>query len=431
MSTTNFNFTITNLPSYIRDKTQVSFAIYIQNNATKVIYQAEKTYPTDIPGIILVDASSSSIADSGYCDYSVTPGVEFTNEDPNVTVTEVVAEYTINDGTGVQQTFTGNLTNGQSTTITFPTATLNSGTNILYSEIISVNGTQDWASQAAIDIANNTYQKLDATSMSAPFLEDMENAVLPSGSGYSRDIATALFDSDASVPQNQFSILDGPYYQLGAVGGFGNSNRSIIFQFYAIQTGEMNLIFQKAELGANSTLSFDHTYRQYQSENDRLEILVSTDCGTTWTGVFDKAGSTLATLAASTNQYVPSGSTGWLNNSVDLSAYDGMDDVIVRFKATSAYGNNMFVDNISMNTTLSIDDVSLLNSIKLHPNPSSDFIQVSGLTTSENYSIYNILGAKISQGAVSDNQMINIENFTNGMYFMKFDNGNTIKFTKK
>ena len=108
-----------------------------------------------------------------------------------------------------------------------------------------------------------------------------------------------------------------------------------------------------------------------------------------------------------------------------------MGDVIVRFKATSDYGNNMFVDNISINTTLSIDDVSLLGSIKLHPNPSSDFIQVSGLTTSENYSIYNVLGAKISHGAVSDNQMISIENFTNGMYFMKFDNGNTIKFTKK
>ncbi|WP_179351528.1 T9SS-dependent choice-of-anchor J family protein [Winogradskyella vidalii] len=432
MSSTNFNFTITDLPSYLRDKTQVSFAIYIQNNATKEILQAEKTYPTeDIPEIIFVSAASATTAGSGYCDYAITPGIEFTNNDPNTTVTEVVAEYTINDGTTEQQTFTGSLTNGQSTTITFPESTLSAGTNILYSEIISVNGNQYWASTASVSIPNDTYRRLNSESIPAPILEGFEDGVIASNVGYSRDLETAIFDADASISESQFTILDGPIIGLGAIGGFGNSNRSVVFQFYAIPSGEMNLIFQKVELGSNSTLTFDHTYRQYINENDRLEILVSTDCGSTWTNVFNKAGSELATLTPLTSQYLPSGVNGWLNNSIDLSAYNNMDDVLIRFKATSAYGNNMFIDNISMNSTLSVDDVARLNSIKLHPNPSSDFIQISGLTTVENYSIYNVLGAKVSQGTVVNNQSINIEDYSNGIYFLKFDNGNTLKFTKK
>lgn len=436
MSTTNFNFTISDIPSYIRDKRQVSFAIYIQNNASKVMYQAAKTDNseiTDIPGAFLVNVSSATIADSGFCDYGLTPGIEFTNNDTSINVTEVVAQYSLNGETPVQQTFIGNLSTGQSTTIAFPAITLDGGTNSVSSEIVSVNGTDYWVSQALMELPNNVYQKLNATSVPAPMVENLESAPLIAGTGYSRNLTTALFDVDTSITEPLFSILDGPLYNYGAIGGFGNSNRSIRFRFYNIQTGELNLVFNKLQLGSGSTLTFSHAYRQYINENDRLEVLVSTDCGATWTGVFNEAGSTLATLAASTTEYVPTGgsATGWASNSIDLSAYDGMDDVIIRFKGTSDYGNNLFLDDINLDSTLSLDDFSTLNSIKLHPNPTSDFIQVSGLTTSENYSIFNVLGAKVSQGSISDNQSIDVRDFSDGMYFLRFDNGNTIKFLKK
>ncbi|MFK7833046.1 MAG: T9SS type A sorting domain-containing protein [Winogradskyella sp.] len=431
-TTTSFSFTLTDIPSYVRDKREVSFAIYIQNNATRVMHQAAKTQASDvIPGALSVNAVSTSTAGSGYCDYDITPGITFTNNDANSTVTEVVAEYQINNDAPVQQTFTGSLSNGQSTTITFPLATLGSGSNVVSTEIVSVNGSQSWISPAEVTIPSLTIQKLNTTSMEAPFVEDFESAFFPAGAAITRDIDTAIFDVDDSITPLQCTIVDGPANNLGAVGGFGASNRSIIFQFWAIQSGEMNLIFQKADLGTSSTLTFDHAYRQYVNENDRLEILVSTDCGVTWTGVFNEAGSTLATLTASQTQYFPSGATGWVSNSIDLSAYDDLDDVVIRFKATSGYGNNLFIDNISMNTTLSLEDVSISNAVTLHPNPSSDFIQVSGLKTSETYSIYNVLGSKVSQGVITNNQNIDITALTNGVYFFKFNNGNTIKFIKE
>ena len=46
---------------------------------------------------------------------------------------------------------------------------------------------------------------------------------------------------------------------------------------------------------------------QYQAENDRLEVHVSTDCGVTWTSVYNKAGGDLATLPPSQPNYLNPG----------------------------------------------------------------------------------------------------------------------------
>lgn len=80
---------------------------------------------------------------------------------------------------------------------------------------------------------------------------------------------------------------------------------------------------------------------------------------------------------------------------------------------------------------LFVTEFQLTKSIKIYPNPSNDFVQVMGLTKRENYKIYNILGAEIKYGIISNNEQINIKNFTSGLYFLRFDNGNTIKFLKE
>ena len=88
------------------------------------------------------------------------------------------------------------------------------------------------------------------------------------------------------------------------------------------------------------------------------------------------------------------------------------------------------VDNFQIETTLSVPN-NLTKLFKIFPNPSSDFIQISGLTKTENYRIYNIIGAEINNGNVSDNEKIDVKNLTSGLYFLKFENGNTIKFIKE
>lgn len=93
------------------------------------------------------------------------------------------------------------------------------------------------------------------------------------------------------------------------------------------------------------------------------------------------------------------------------------------------------VGNISgdgTSTTLSLNDVQFTNrAIRLFPNPASSSIKISGLTKEENYSIYNIIGSRITGGKISNNQKMNIQHLSNGLYLLKFDNGNTIKLIKE
>jgi hypothetical protein len=430
-ATENFNFTISSLPSYLSDKAQVTFAVYIQNNTSKEIFQAGKSSVVAIPGIIQVAAGSNSTVSTDLCDYAFTPGIEFTNNDGATNVTEVVAEYQIDGGTAVQETFTGNLTQGQSTTINFPATTLNPGSTVVSYTIVSVNGGQDWSSPAAVSIEDETYSKLSSTGVDAPLAEGMENSVLESG--YSREVTTGFFGADGIVISD-FGIVDGPTFGYGSHGGFGNSDRTIRARFYNLQTGTMTFTLDKLNLGDNSELTFSHAYRQYQNENDRLKVSVSTDCGATWTEVYNEAGASLSTLAASTTPYNTPGAGDWESNMVDLSAYDNTDDVVIQFEMISAYGNNLFLDDINI-AEAGVDGIDVNDKVEfsIFPNPAADQFTVKlGENIQTEIQILDVQGKVVSAQVVSagqSNVTINSASFESGIYtvLVKTENGVSVQ----
>jgi len=113
---------------------------------------------------------------------------------------------------------------------------------------------------------------------------------------------------------------------------------------------------------------------------------------------------------------------------------NGTSFVRLRIKATQNGSSDfMGIDNIKLvgiNSNLSIDSFNEKPSINIFPNPSTDFIKVSGLIKTFNYKIYNSLGAEVISGTISNNDTIITQNLTNGLYFLKFEDGNTIKFVK-
>ena len=80
---------------------------------------------------------------------------------------------------------------------------------------------------------------------------------------------------------------------------------------------------------------------------------------------------------------------------------------------------------------LGVNQFEVEQNINLYPNPTSDLINISGLKNKANYTIYGLLGDKILKGTISDNRQIDVKNVSNGLYFLKFENGNTIKFIKE
>ncbi|REG87880.1 T9SS type A sorting domain-containing protein [Winogradskyella sediminis] len=97
----------------------------------------------------------------------------------------------------------------------------------------------------------------------------------------------------------------------------------------------------------------------------------------------------------------------------------------------SGGGGGAFSYTRSTDQTLSTNDLELEKDLTLSPNPSSEFIKISNLKSKASYSVYNILGANIKSGSVSENETIDIRDLTEGVYFLKINNRNTIKFIKE
>ncbi len=84
-----------------------------------------------------------------------------------------------------------------------------------------------------------------------------------------------------------------------------------------------------------------------------------------------------------------------------------------------------------INAVLSTENHLLNKNLKISPNPTKNFITISGLINKENYSIYNILDVKVGKGSFSNNEKIDAQDLTKGMYFIRLEDGNTIKFIKE
>jgi hypothetical protein len=83
-------------------------------------------------------------------------------------------------------------------------------------------------------------------------------------------------------------------------------------------------------------------------------------------------------------------------------------------------------------TVLSNEQVSLNASFfRAYPNPTKDYVNISGIVNQKAYEIYNLLGSLIKKGSVSSNKSINIAKLDNGMYLLKIEGGHVIKIIKE
>lgn len=226
-----------------------------------------------------------------------------------------------------------------------------------------------------------------------------------------------------------------------ATTGF-TSSKSMTLNWFNIPSGDVDMItldpMSLISLTA-PTMTFDVAYCQYAAENDRLQVEVSTNCGTTWTSVYNKAGTALKTKAAQTTTFTPASAAEWRNETVNLSAYAGTPNLLVRFKGTSAYGNNLYVDNINVSGVLGIAETSMINNVSVYPNPITNSATVNFNIAQENnvsIVVVNALGQSVltenlgSMAAGEQSYSLDATNLNNGFYFLNITVGNNT-ITKK
>lgn len=99
-------------------------------------------------------------------------------------------------------------------------------------------------------------------------------------------------------------------------------------------------------------LSFWYAYK-YRNTGlpiaDSLEVLVSADCGTTYTSLWKKGGFDLATINSTTDSiFYPFGIDKWQQVKLNLTSYNTNNNLMFAFRSLNGKGNNLFIDNIGV-----------------------------------------------------------------------------------
>ena len=211
------------------------------------------------------------------------------------------------------------------------------------------------------------------------------------------------------------------------IGYNSNSSISVENSIYSAngQYDDLNSPIMNFSNTNSISLSFDYAYSLWtdpssaQNWSDTLIILVSDDCGLNWQKVWEKAGNNLVTTNPIFNEYewFPNNNNDWKSESLNLDNYANSDGVIIKFRNVNQYENNLFLDNININsdgsTYIHEDDIS---SLKIYPNPANQSITINHQGIKE---IYSIFGEKILETADIN---INLEDLSKGIYLVKVDN---------
>jgi hypothetical protein len=414
------------VPSYIYDMKQLAVVAFVQDDANKNVKQAGISMPLTLPAST-DDAGINAVTglNAVACVTTVTPSVTIKNYSAN-TLTTCTVNYQLDGGSVQSLPFSGSIAPGATGSFALPAMTVSVGSHILTSYTSMPNGNNDYF------LNNNSNKKtfnIIGSSSAAPLVEAFTATTFP--------------------PTNW--VIDNPdgAYTWARVttAGVGTPTASTKMNFFNSPAGQIDEMYTKSlDLTTSNSfayVTFDVAYAQYASENDKLQVMVSDNCGATWTTPYSKQGTGLMTAAATTTAFTPTASQ-WRNELVDISSFVNKPNVLVKFKATSAYGNNLYVDNINIFTSSSAvtsvaDNSAIINTFNVYPNPIANeaTIQYTLAAASQVAVVmYNVLGEMVYNsniGSVSSGEhllKVDTQNLNNGVYFVTLT-ANDGKTTKK
>lgn len=383
-------YTFTWTPANYYNLNQIGVVAWLQDHDSKDVWQSALSEPnTQLTGgnfgrVQLTTAQLSKLS----CVNTFAPVFTLKNQ-ASVGITSADILYSVDGGADQPFQWTGTLNSNITTQVTLPEITFATG------------GTHRIKIQITKTSAGNQLNQVDGSNTA------LVHAM------FGTKPAPSLNDFEGSFPPEGFGIKNegnfGWKYISQASGAYGNSAKSLACDYYNIPTGKtVELYFPRIDLTglATAKMTFDHAKVYYNAtdKDDRLRIDVSTNCGANWTTVFDKAGDALATAPAQTAQYLPQDGD-WKSNEIDFTPYVGQAEVLVRLRGTSDYGNNLYMDNINIGATSSVDPVPGLTEAIISPNPTTSVSDLRfALTQPQSLSmmVYNVDGSLVQSLHLGD-----------------------------
>lgn len=234
------------------------------------------------------------------------------------------------------------------------------------------------------------------------------------------------FDS-GSLPSN-FEIFNPEndiqwQYNLSSANGIG-SGSVFMNNFDYNTTGTLDwIILPSLNTGSSATLTFDVAYARYNPYCDGLVVAIAVDGSNTYSPIYDKECSVLATAPDQTTFFVPS-SSQWRTETV-IGLPVNQNNVRIAFINRGDYGQSIYIDNITVsNSVLNTNDFNSVTNITIFPNPSNGIYKID---TKEEVTleVYDVIGKKITTKlcTIGTNEL-DITSFANGVYLINATNAN-------
>ncbi|MDQ3141769.1 MAG: T9SS type A sorting domain-containing protein [Bacteroidota bacterium] len=385
-------------PFFIYKPSQIGAISFVQNASTMEVLQVEESLPQPVVGSLL-DVSTTFSADvhKGYCDKEVTLTVNVKNESDEE-VTSVDVAPLVNGVPGAITSVSGlSIAKGITGKVELLNSSLNDYRSDVNIAIVKVNGRTDGNRFNNNNAIARSFFTLPVATNGAEIHEDFELAL------FGDALDHVLTDNPSNIRIYPISKDQASPIPTFAIGGFGQSNYSLRFDFFAIGNNlKGSVVFDKMDLSksTNTQLVFSHGYCQKNVEKDSLIIQISEDCGLTWSTVFGKGGAELATAPAQAATRFYPNPTQWIKDTINLSNYDGKPEVILRFTGRSNAGNSLYVDDVVVapGSPSAVKDLQSLSVFKVFPNPVMEEISIQ-LEISEavqaDFSIFDISGRHI------------------------------------
>ncbi len=394
--------------------------------------------------VTALDASISSIIapvnGSSNCNNSVTPKITLNNAG-STTITSATILYRMDALATQTLNWTGSLASATSTVLTLNNYTgLSNAAHTFSATVINPNGSAD--ANSANNSLTSTFTVISAPAGAAlPFVERFDGVTFPP-TGWVETNTNVL---DAAYSWTRLANTTGipvvpTTTACAKMDNFAGSI-DIVGQKDALRTPAISLS------GANSSVRvvFDRSHRMYSATDiDTLNIYISTDCGGTWTRLYTKGGTQLATVAGTlTTAYTPTSNAQWARDSVSLSAYVGQPSVYLKFESRSGWGNNLYLDNINVSNLTATGIETLEQSLPvldIFPNPNAGIfsVNISNVNKDANVtiSVLNAIGQVMSsplnfKGSANGAHSVNLSHLSNGVYFITIQTDSDKLVTKK
>ena len=228
-------------------------------------------------------------------------------------------------------------------------------------------------------------------------------------------------------------------------GGFDTSSYSLIFDNFSfdVQGKQDEVWTQKLDFTniVGATVLFDVAYSEYGGQySDTIAVLVTKDCGATFSEIYRKGGQELATAPNFTSSIFIPAADQWRTDEAEIGGLEGYPEVTVAFRNIGHWGQAVYVDNVRVVAThlTGTGNQAGKQEIKVQPNPNDGRFNVvfkNFENTVCSVSLLNSEGKTVFDESVFPvqkvfNEIISVPSCKPGLYLLRVISENKITTIK-